>query len=106
MTAMRKHLRPGGMACITIRPFEYWNWYSSPDNAARQPGGADLERQHHQSGFAFIPHLRQPIAGEITFGNTSMTIDWFARNIPDWRIVGHDHSPDDIMQRFLFLRGV
>jgi SAM-dependent methyltransferase len=105
LRAIRKHLRPGGIACITIRPIEYWNWYSSPDNAERRPANADMERQHRQSGFAFAPHRRQPIDGEITFGDTSLTTDWFADNIPEWGIVARDHSPDDVLQRFLFLRG-
>ncbi len=106
LKALRKHLRPGGMACITIRPIEYWNWYSSPNNPDHRPGDREMERQHRQSGFAFTPHRRQPVDGEVTFGDTSMTIGWFVRNIPEWRIVAYDHSTDDTLQRFIFLQGV
>ena len=105
LEAMRRHVRPGGIACVTIRPLEYWKmWYTSPHNPELRATDVDMERQHRESGYAFAPHLRQRVDGEITFGDTSITTDWFVRNIPGWRVVAYDHSPEDILQRFLFLQ--
>jgi hypothetical protein len=106
LNAMRKHLRPGGIACITIRPIDYWNaWHSFPGKLPSQPSDEEMERQHRQVGFAFAPHNRQKVDGEITFGDTSMTPEWITANIPQWRIVAYDHSNDDILQRYIFLSG-
>jgi SAM-dependent methyltransferase len=104
LKAMRKHLRPGGVACVTIRPIEYWACcYSSANKASLS--STDLEDRHRDAGFAFAPHNRQAVDGDITFGDTSMTLDWFKKNIPEWSIVAYDRSIDDPMQRYLFLQG-
>jgi len=105
LCAMRRHLRLGGLACITIRPIEFWkNRESLSQGQGTQPSRVDMERQHAQLGFAFTPHKRSPVDGEITFGDTSMTTDWLKINAPDWRLVGFDHLPEDILQRIVFLQ--
>jgi SAM-dependent methyltransferase len=103
LKALRKHIRRGGLACITIRPIEYWKiWNPQPGQRLTAP---ELERLHRDVGFAFAPHNRHEVDGEITFGDTSMTTDWFAKHIPEWSLVAHDHSIEDSLQRYVFLSG-
>jgi SAM-dependent methyltransferase len=106
LQAMRRHLRPGGVACITIRPIEYWTVVYGPvhketDNST----GLEMENRHRGAGFAFVPHDGPPADGTTNFGDTSMTTDWIAKNIPEWSIAACDRSIDDEMQRYLFLQG-
>ena len=106
LKAMRGHLQPGGVACITIRPIEYWaRGYSSPRKASVRSAVREMEARHRGAGFAFTPHNREPVDGDITFGDTSMTTDWFVKNNPEWSIAAYDRSIDDPMQRYLFLQG-
>ncbi len=105
LKALRKHLRPGGVACVTIRPIEYWiACYSRSDSEDVHPVIAEMNRQHTSSGFAFTPHCREPVDGDITFGDTSMSTEWLAMNLPEWSIVATDRSIDDPVQRYLFLQ--
>jgi len=106
LNAMRARLRPGGIACVTILPIEYWQHWKT--FAHRRPPlftAAELERQHRETGFAFSPKPLEPVDGEVIFGDTSMTTDWFANNISKWRIAAYDRSINDFFQRYLFLQG-
>ena len=59
--------------------------------------------EHDRRGFAFVPHQRAPIDGDITYGDTSMTVDYLAREFPFWRIVRTRTSAEDPFQTFLLL---
>ncbi len=70
LKAMRRHIKKGGIVCITVRPIEYW----------RQVHGnrskdwlASKEADHRERGFAFFAHDREPVDGDVTYGDTSMT---------------------------------
>ncbi len=56
-----------------------------------------------RNGFAYIPHFREPIDGDITYGDTSMSIDWLSREFPEWKIEATDCSPEDPYQLRVFL---
>jgi SAM-dependent methyltransferase len=106
LNAMRAYLRPGGVACVTILPIEYWkHWKSFAHRKPPRFTEEELERQHRQAGFAFSPKPLDPVDGELIFGDTSMTADWFASNIPGWRIAAYDRSINDHLQRYMFLCG-
>lgn len=104
LNAVHKHLSPGGLFCITIRPIEYWkNIYS------RQPSEFIAQREaEHMSGFTFVPHNREAIDGDITYGDSSMTIDWLNNVCKGigWEIMGVDRSLSDMLQRYVFLKKV
>ncbi len=100
-TLLRK-LSANGMLTITIRPVEYWH----QDQHAGQSEGTteNLIRQHRQQGFAFLPHLRPAVDGDVTYGDTSMSLAWLAANFPEARILGVDRSLKDPYQIYVFLR--
>ena len=99
LAACRRAIAADGVLVITVRPVEYWDapLYAQQDMSA-------LRATHRATGFAFAPHQRPPVDGDITYGDTSMTAGWLAANFPDWEVVGTDRSLDDPYQIYVFLR--
>jgi len=62
-----------------------------------------MKSRHVEGGFAFIPHHREPIDGDITYGDTSISFDYIRRNWTDWRLVGYDFNNSDPNQLIAFL---
>ncbi len=99
LKVLRKYIADHGVLVITIRPIEYWQHDSRTSDAEK----AFLRKQHQVDGFAFHPHNIPPIDGDITYGDTSMTLEWLADNFPEWSIKATDNSPEDPLQRYVFL---
>jgi hypothetical protein len=99
LQTLRKYIAPSGLFALTIRPREYW---------ASQPPyrdqAAEFERQHDSKGFSFAPHVRPAVDGDVTFGDTSMTIEWLQANAPEWKIVDIDRNLSDPTQLIVFLK--
>jgi SAM-dependent methyltransferase len=84
LAAIRRRIAPGGLLVATIRPPAYWEYIS------KWGGTADpktMEAAHQEKGFAFDPHRRTPIDGDITYGDTSMTTEYLGSH-EGWRIAG------------------
>lgn len=94
MKALREYIAEDGMLAITIRPVEYW--------VGSKPEPAMVE-EHKRSGFAFIPHDREPVDGDVTYGFTSMTTEWLAQNCPGWKLAAEDWTSRNPFQRYLYL---
>jgi SAM-dependent methyltransferase len=92
LNTLLRHLEPDGLLAITIRPVEHWQ--GKPDKALR----------HNTHGFAFEPHQREPVDGDITYGESSMTLEWISTQFPGAEIVGIDRSLNDTHQIYVFLR--
>ena len=60
--------------------------------------------QYDKCGFAFKPHNRAPINGDITYGETSMTLSYIRENFPQWSIVAVECNDADPYQVILFLK--
>jgi len=99
LRVLRKHIKPDGVLLITIRPEEYW----AKDSHTTPKQKHDLVQQHNDIGFAFSPHCREAIDGDITYGDTSFTLAWLEANAPEWQIVATDRSLEDSLQRYIFL---
>jgi SAM-dependent methyltransferase len=99
LRTLRRYVTEDGVLAITIRPVEYWQ--HDPHTTPEQQ--RELEKSHRESGFAFMPHNRAPIDGDITYGDTSMTLEWLERNCPEWALCATDRSLEDPWQRYLFL---
>jgi hypothetical protein len=98
LDTLRKYITRDGVLLITIRPKEYWRMNREP--------GVDAEAmmaRHEQNGFAFAPHNRTPIDDDITYGDTSMSIDYLRTNFPWWQIMSEHKDPADPYQILLFL---
>ena len=95
------YLAPGGLLVITIRPVDYW---TNHEYAAAAGKREDLLVDHHGSGFAFLPHNRAPVDGEVAYGDTSMTIEWLQKIVPLLRVCGAERPRADPLQVYVYLQ--
>ncbi|KLD62599.1 hypothetical protein Y882_15320 [Dyella japonica DSM 16301] len=99
LSALRDVVAPDGLLVITIRPQEYW----AHDGHTTDEQKKALAAAHQGGGFAFCPHKREAIDGDVTYGDTSFDLDWLERAVPGWRIEGTDRSLEDGLQRYVYL---
>ena len=86
LEAIRPVIKPDGLLVLTIRPREYWAFC---ENVPEQDK-PNLLRAHDRAGFAFWPHNRPPVGGDVTFGETSMELETLEALCPEWKTVGYD----------------
>ena len=103
LRAIRKRIQPHGLLVITLRPIEFWN-----EHAVFIPGySRDRAIAEHQArGFAFVPHHRPPVDGEIPYGDTSISFDYLATIFPEWKLAGHETNASDSLQTIAFMKPV
>jgi SAM-dependent methyltransferase len=102
LNVLRKYIAPDGVLVITIRPLEYWVQNMKSDTNEIK----NLIEAHQKIGFAFKPHIRNMVDGDITYGDTSMTVDWVEKNASNWEVIMIDRSLNDPFQRYLFMKPV
>jgi 2-polyprenyl-3-methyl-5-hydroxy-6-metoxy-1,4-benzoquinol methylase len=103
LSACRKHIKDDGLMAITIRPVRYW----PTDGNAIQSNQVDrLVRDHNDKGFAFLPHNRDAVDGDVTYGDASMTTEFINRRWPEWEVAGTDRVLSDVMQTIVFLKPI
>jgi len=100
LKVLRSYVKPDGMLAITIRPIEYWN----VDVGTTPAEKLSLKQAHRERGFAFQPHRRDAVDGDVTYGDTSLSLDWLSRECPQWTVRRIDRSLDDPQQIYVFLR--
>src|SRR5439155_7440952 len=76
LTTLRRYVAQGGLFVITIRPKEYWDQLDRAVAAGNPIDRDELVARHERSGFAFVPHIREAIDGEVTYGDTSLSFEW------------------------------
>lgn len=103
VATLRRCIEPDGLLVVTIRPPEYWDVHSPQQNAVDVPR---MKKEHAARGFAFTPHIRAPVDGEVTFGDTSMSLDYIGRNWKDWSVLGSRVDRADPLQTLVFLAPV
>lgn len=92
LATIRRSIAEDGLLCLTIRPIEYWQHHGPKGEPAC------IER-HRDRGFAFLPHAeREPIEGEITYGDTSMTLEHLATLAEGWKIAEVEWNSSDQLQ--------
>jgi SAM-dependent methyltransferase len=99
-STLRRSIAQDGVLLITIRPKEYWHYHNKGALASQ------MIKAHEETGFAFIPHSRPPIDGDITYGDTSISLAYLEKNFPQWRIESVDCNRIDSYQVLVFLRPV
>jgi hypothetical protein len=99
LQTLASQISDDGLLVITIRPVEYWHHHQPMEDRVRQ----DLVACHRSIGFAFAPHNRQRVDGDVTYGDTSIALDWLQKRIPALRIRRVDHSLVDPYQIIVML---
>jgi SAM-dependent methyltransferase len=107
LKTLTEYLNEKALLAITIRPVEYWQ----NEKLARSKGLVEHQiAMHKEKGFSFLPHGhdgdRPRIDGEMTYGDTSFTLEWLSTNFPQLVLKGVDRSLDDSLQYYLFLQKV
>jgi len=101
LNTLREYLTDDGVLLITIRPVEYWNL----DAHAKKQNKSDLlKATHEDQGFAFLPHNREQIQGDINYGDTSIKLQWLSEKFPHFKIMKTDYSLSDSYQLYVFLQ--
>jgi SAM-dependent methyltransferase len=101
---LKKYMSEDGVLVITIRPIEYWEFWRKHILANPNDSEAKLlAEQHRKSGFAFSPHNREKIDGDITYGDTSMSLDYIAENFVGLTVQRIELNELDSMQLLVFL---
>jgi SAM-dependent methyltransferase len=97
--ALHRVLSDDGVLAITIRPKEYWAY----DQTVSPEEAAALERSHSKNGFAFRPHNREPVEGDITYGDTSISLEYIIDRNPEFQLKKVERALEDPYQLVLFL---
>ncbi|MBV9653030.1 MAG: glycosyltransferase [Acetobacteraceae bacterium] len=100
LSVLRHYVEPDGLLALTIRPREYWEQLA---DFGRAVDARRMLADHDAKGFAFAPHDRPAIEGDVTYGDTSITLDWLVANAAGWRVAGYDHSLEDPLQVIAYL---
>lgn len=101
MRALRAYVKEDGLLAITVRPAEYWPLHSPfPEGVTPEA----MLTAHREAGFAFIPHNRPPIDGDITYGDASYSLDHVRSRWTGWSILGTETNAVDPLQCIVFLR--
>jgi SAM-dependent methyltransferase len=98
LATLRKYIQDDGILVITIRPKKYWSFHEQGKYKN------NMYRMHDERGFAFIPHKRAPIDGDITYGDTSISLGYIEENFPQWDLARVVTNRIDRFQMVLFLR--
>jgi SAM-dependent methyltransferase len=103
LKTLSNYITKDGLLVITVRPEEYWSSIATIDPTTGR-SREEVLADHRSKGFSFVPQVRPPIDGEVTYGDTSISFDWLVREIPEWSLVGYDRSFDDPYQILVFLK--
>jgi SAM-dependent methyltransferase len=98
LSTLRKYIDDHGILVITVRPQEYWSHYQ------RGRVKNEMYQIHEKDGFAFIPHRRAPINGDITYGDASISLGYLEQNFPQWDVARVITNRVDPLQTVVFLR--
>jgi len=98
LQTLRKYIHEDGLLVITIRPKEYWHVHNQGVLAPQ------MIKMHNERGFAFTPHNRDPIDGDVTYGDTSMSLSYFESHFSQWKIESVECNDVDSGQVILFLK--
>ena len=105
MASIRKATKDGGLAVISVRPIEYWDYLQSLSVDLK----ARMKELHRRDQVAFYPANGEPrdAAGrEAGYGATSIPLNIVERLFPGWEILKAGATLVDPYQIFVVLRAV
>ena len=101
LRTLTRHMSQGARLVMSIRPVEYW---ATHDFAGLAPKGYSRKRaeaEHASAGYAFAPHHLPPIEGIVTYGDTSMTVDFARRLAAPLELIAIEWAAVDSLQLVL-----
>ncbi len=101
LRTLSRYLSKDGVLVITIRPIEIWDTRSNLEEQVLKM----LRESHENTGFAFLAHNRPPSSTHgITYGDTSMTLNYLQSITKDFKIVEVDRLSIDPCQIYVTLK--
>lgn len=100
LNSIRKSVKDDGILVLTIRPFEFWNVFTNDDAFSKDK----IIQNHIHNGFSFVPHNRELVNGEVTFGDTSISLEYVISNWTSWKLIDSQTNVEDSYQKILFLK--
>ncbi len=104
LNTLAEHLSDEGLLALTIRPREYWPFIAAHSGSFDEQKIEELLDLHDRLGFAFAPHQGQKIEGEVTFGDTSMTLEYLRSACPQLKLAGLEWSEADPYQLIVLMK--
>jgi len=98
LAAMRRRIARDGLAIISVRPIEFWDYLAEQKNTDHSTQMAE----HAAAGFSFLP--AGGIAVRAAYGDTSMSTEFIETNYPDWELLRMGATLADPFQTFVYLR--
>ncbi len=105
MGAIRKAIRPDGLAIITVRPVEFWDFKQDIPREQREA----LKDRHRSGMVAFYPHdgKANDLDGKPSkYGHTSMPLAAVEAKFRGWAVVRFGTTLADPYQVFVVLRPI
>jgi SAM-dependent methyltransferase len=105
MSAIRRAIKPTGLAIVTVRPIEFWDFKKAIPESEREP----LKTLHKKGLVAFYPQNGKPIdmdGNPSKYGDTSIPIATLEAKFPGWAIVRCGNTLVDPYQICVVLRPV
>jgi hypothetical protein len=102
LCTIRSRVTDNAIFAVTVRPANYWKVSKQYDN--KDINVEEYIKKHNTEGFVFYPHNCSPIDGDITFGDSSMSLNYIKENWHGWEVVATDVSLLDSSQIIVFLR--
>jgi len=94
-------LSDNGIMVISIRPREYWENYNNINITDEKL--KEILKTHAKKGFAFVPHNREKINGEIVYGDASISLEYIKNNFDELKILNLDWCECDPYQVVVIL---
>lgn len=104
LNTLAEHLSDEGLLVLTIRPKEYWPFIAAHSGSFDEQKIEELLDRHDRLGFAFAPHQGQKIEGEVTYGDTSMTLEYLRSACPQLKVAGLEWSEADPYQLIVLMK--
>jgi SAM-dependent methyltransferase len=98
LNTLRRYVARDALFVMTIRPKEYWHQLDPAVAAGNLIDRDEVAARHETKGFAFVPHTRERVEGEVTYGDTSLSFEWIEKNAKGWKMIGYDWSLMDPLQ--------
>jgi SAM-dependent methyltransferase len=102
LCTIRSRVTDHAILAVTVRPANYWKVSKQYDHK-----DIDVEEcieKHNTEGFVFHPQNCAPIDGDITFGDTSISLNYIKENWHGWEVLATDVNLLDSSQIIVFLR--